>query len=137
MPWELHHNCAMGACWLHCNKLTVPRMEMKLGTHACYIIPCFHDNHILFEQHQIASGTLHSSNLLTVALMEMKLGTNAFTSSLLKLANGSKHGDEAWYACVFISMTTTGIFLVVMETMSNAFVPSFNIIFLYLHAWYS
>ena len=52
--------------------------------------------------------------------MEMKLGTNvyniismttpyffnnnkqpqAFTSSLLKLANGSTHGDETWYAYV-------------------------------------
>ena len=33
---------------------------------------------VLFEQHQIASGTLHSSNLLAVALMEMKLDTNAY-----------------------------------------------------------
>ena len=38
----------------------------------------------LFEQHQIASGTLHSSNLLTVY---------------------STHGDETWYD--IISMTTT------------------------------
>ena len=58
--------------------------------------------------------------MLTVALMEMKLGTNvydivsmtttyylknykytqAFTSSLLKLANGSTHGDETWYAFI-------------------------------------
>ena len=55
-------------------------MEMKLGTHACY----FNDNFVsmtttLFEQHQIASSTLHSSNLI---------------------ANGSTHGDETWYACV-------------------------------------
>ena len=80
----------------------------------------FHHDHILFEQHQIASGTLHSSNLLTIALMEMKLSMNAydivsmttphylnnykqpqaFTFSLLKLADGSTHGDETWYACV-------------------------------------
>ena len=49
------------------NLLTVPRMEMNMLNH-------FHDDQILFEQHQITSGTLRSSNLLTVALMEMKLG---------------------------------------------------------------
>ena len=52
---------------------------MKLGVHACYIISmttsCFHDDYILFEQHQIASATLHSSNLLMV---EIKLGTHAY-----------------------------------------------------------
>ena len=58
--------------------LTVARMEMKLGMHECYIISMttssFHDDRMLFEQHQIASGNLHSSNLLMVALMEMKVG---------------------------------------------------------------
>ena len=89
----------------------------------------FHDNHILFEQHQIGnSGTLNSSNLLTVALMKMKPCTNvydivsmtttyylnnnkqaqAFTSSLLKLTNSSTLGTHAYY---IISMTTTGIYL--------------------------
>ena len=60
---------------------------------------------------------LHFSNLLTV---EVKLGvhvyyvismtttTNKFTSSLLKLANSSTHGDE--HGMHIISMTTTGIF---------------------------
>ena len=43
----------------------------------------FHDDHILFEQQQKALGTF----LL-------------ITSSLLKLVNGSTHGDETWYACV-------------------------------------
>ena len=90
------------------NSLKVACMEMKLGTHVYYIISmtptCFYDD----------------SNLLTVPRMEMKLGTNAydiisitttyylnnnkypkaFTSSLLKLSNGSTHGDETCYACV-------------------------------------
>ena len=124
---------------------------------------CFHDNHILFQQRQIAlllklaNGRLnlacmritittiyclnnnkqpqaqlllYSSNLLTVATMEMKLGTytyytvsmtttyclnnnkyiQAFTSSLLKFANGSTHRDETWYAMYMI------LFLVTMTT---------------------
>ena len=64
------------------NLVTVPRMEVKFRMHARYIISmttsCFHDDHILFEQCQIASGTVHSSNLLTAAHMEMKLGTHAY-----------------------------------------------------------
>ena len=68
------------------NLVTVARMEMKLGMHAYYIIymttSCFHDDRILFEQHQIASGTLHCPNLLTVALIEMKLGTIAYVISI-------------------------------------------------------
>ena len=83
-PWQLHVSmmttyCSNSFRHFSSNLLTVARMEMKLGMHACYIISmttsCFHDDH---EQHQIASGTLHSSNLLTVALMEMKLGKNAW-----------------------------------------------------------
>ena len=97
---------------------------MNLDMHGCYIIPMitsfFHDDQILFERHEISSGTLHFSNLLTVVLMEIKLGTNAydivcmtttyclnsckwpqaFTSSLLKLANCSAHWDGIWYACI-------------------------------------
>ena len=133
-PWQLHVSVTTTNSLRHfsSNLLTVARMEMKLGMHACYIISmttsCFHDDHILFEQHQIASGTLHSSNLLTGVLMEMKLGTNAydivsmtttyylnnnkqaqaFTSSLLKLTNSSTLGTHAYY---IISMTTTGIYL--------------------------
>ena len=61
-------------------------------------------------------GTYHFSNSLKVAHMEIKLGThyhdnymlltttycsNSFRhSSLLKLANGSTHGDETWYKIV-------------------------------------
>ena len=77
--------------------------------------------HILFEQHYIASGTLHSSNLLRVALMEMKLGKNAydivsmtttyylknsklaqaFTPLLLKLANSRPRWRlETWNAYI-------------------------------------
>ena len=107
---------------LHSSKSpTVARMEMKLGTHTCNIISM---TTTLFEQQQIASGNflkkllLHFSNSLKVAHMEIKLGTHAHYhdnymfltttycsnsfrhSSLLKLANGSTHGDETWYEFV-------------------------------------
>ena len=62
------------------NLLKVAHMEIKLGTHACYINDNFFSmTTTLFEQHQIASSTLHSSNLLMVY---------------------STHGDETWYECV-------------------------------------
>ena len=91
-------------------------MEMKLGTHVYYI-----KLHVSMTTAYCSNSFRHfSSNLLTVALMEMKLGQNAhyivsmtttyylnsnkqpqaFTSSLLKLANGSIHGDETWYGCI-------------------------------------
>ena len=44
------------------------------------MITCFHDDLIFFEK---ASAILFQT-----------------TSSLLKLANGTTHGDETWYACV-------------------------------------
>ena len=93
-------------------------------------ITCFHDNYILFE---IASGIHFSSDLLMLTHMGMKFGTHAcyFMSmtttsfhdnhisrkttnsfrnlpSLLKLANGSTHGDETcMHAYDIVSMTTT------------------------------
>ena len=85
-PWQLHvymttTYCSNSPRHFSSNLLTVARMKMKLCVHASYIIcmtiSCFHDD-ILFEQPQIAWGTLHSSNLLMVGLMEMKLGTHAY-----------------------------------------------------------
>ena len=63
-PQELHYS----------NSLTVPHMEMKLGTHVYYIIfmttTCFYDD--------CSNSFWHfSSNLLTAAHMEMKLGQKA------------------------------------------------------------
>ena len=91
-------------------------MEMKLGTHVYYI-----KLHVSMTTAYCSNSFRHfSSNLLMVALMEIKHGQNAydivsmtttyylninkqpqaFNYSLLKLANGSTHGDETWYACL-------------------------------------
>ena len=57
---------------LHSSKsLTVPRMEMKLGTHMCNIVSMTTTNSLRYL-------VIHSSNLLTAAHMEMKLGTHAY-----------------------------------------------------------
>ena len=59
------------------NVSTVAHMEVKLGTYVYYIISMLAT---FFEHQQIASGTFFN-----------------ITSSLLKLVNGSTHGDETSY----------------------------------------
>ena len=55
-------------------------MEVKLGAHVCNIISM---TTTLFEQQEVASGILFK-----------------IASSLLKLVNGTTHGDKTWYACM-------------------------------------
>ena len=57
--------------------MSVARMEVKLGAHGYYIV---------------SMTTTTTKSLSNIFFM--------ITSSLLKLANGTTHGDETWYACV-------------------------------------
>ena len=116
----------------HLNSLTVPRMEMKLGTHVYYIISmttsyCLNNNKQ--PQALFFKLLLHSSNSQTIAGMEVKLGahvhyivsmTTTTTQSLrhfsLKLLLHSSNLLTAAHMEMkrgmhIISMTTTGIFL--------------------------
>ena len=68
------------------NSLTVPRIEMKLGTHASNII------------------------CMTITLFEQEIFLK-ITSSLLKLAKGSTHVDETWYTCVLHHFHVNYMFL--------------------------
>ena len=51
-------------------------MEVKLGAHVYYII------------------------FMTTTTTKILKNFSIITSSLLKLTNGIKHGDETWYTCV-------------------------------------
>ena len=110
------------------NLLTVAPMEVKLGAHVYYIVSMMTTTtnslrHFSLKLH------LHSSNSLIVARMKLDAhvycivsvtttATNSLrhlsslffkiTSSLLKLANVTMHGDELGTdACNAISMTTS------------------------------
>ena len=109
------------------NSLTVPRMEMKLGTHACNIISM---TTTLFEQ-QIGSGNcqllLHFSNSLKVPCIEMKLGMHAcyiismttacFHDDHMLLASGTLHSSNLLtVALMEIKLGTNAYDIVAMTT---------------------